>query len=471
MSAVTYDVVIIGAGPGGYVAAIRAAQLGLKTAIIEKDEVGGVCLNRGCIPSKALIRNAEILSLIKRADEFGIRYDNLQYDFGKAVERAGHAVARLTRGVRQLLKKHKIDLVTGTASLSAHDRITVTDATGTASELSTRATIIATGSRNTPLPNMTPDGRSIITSDEALTLNPLPQRLVIIGGGATGVEFAYIFAAYGVQITIIELLDRLLPGEDADVSKVLQVAFKKQGITTHTKSKVTMVTPNPPEADGELVIQIESTGGATQEIAADQLLLAAGRAGNIEGLGLDALGVKTERGSVSTNEWLETSVSGIYAIGDVAGKSLLAHSASAEGINVVERLAGKTVRPINYRHIPRCVYCQPQVASVGLSEVDASAAGYAIKVGKFPFQANGKALALGETDGFIKIVSDANSGECLGVQMIGAEVTELIGEAVLLQTMEGTPHELRMSIHPHPTLSEAVMEAAAAVYGEAIHLS
>jgi len=446
----TYDLAVIGAGPGGYVAAIRARQLGLKTAIIEKAEVGGVCLNRGCIPSKALIRNAEVLALVKRAEEFGIRYDNLRYDFGVAVERAQHAVQRLT----------------GTASFADKDRIVVTDAAGHPSELTARAAVIATGSRNKPLPGIIPDGRLIITSDEALKLNPLPRRLVIVGGGATGVEFAYIFAAYGVQVTIIELMDRLLPGEDADISKTLQTAFKKQGITIQTKSKVASIKP----ADGGLTVQIESAGSASQTINCDQLLLAAGRAGNIEHLGLEAVGVKTERGYITTNEWLETTVPGIYAIGDVAGKALLAHSASAEGMTVVERLAGKGGTPINYRRIPRCVYCQPQVASVGLSEADAQAAGFTIKTGKFPFQANGKALALGETDGFIKIVTDAKGGACLGVQMIGAEVTELIGEAVLLQMMEGTPQELRASVHPHPTLSEAVMEAAAAVYGEAIHL-
>jgi dihydrolipoamide dehydrogenase len=462
-----YDLAVIGAGPGGYVSAIRAAQLGLKTAIIEKEAVGGVCLNRGCIPSKALIRNAEVLSLVKRAEEFGIQYDNLRYDFGKAVERAQQAVDRLTRGVKHLLKKNKVDLVMGTAAFIAKDHIAVTDATGKRTELATRASIIATGSRNTPLPGIVPDGRLIITSDEALKLNPLPRRLVIVGGGATGVEFAYIFAAYGVQVTIIELLDRLLPQEDEEISKALHAAFKKQGIVVYTKSKVTAIKPH----NGGVFVQVESVaGGASQELPCDQLLLAAGRTGNIEGLGLETLGIKTERGYITTNEWSETSVPAIYAIGDVAGKSLLAHSASAEGVTVVERLAGKEVKPINYRHIPRCVYCQPQVASVGLSEADASTAGYTVKVGKFPFQANGKALALGETEGFIKIVADVKSGECLGVQMIGADVAELIGEAVLLMTMDGTPQELRRAIHPHPTLSEAVMEAAAAVYGEAIHL-
>jgi len=466
MAQPTHDVVIIGAGPGGYVAAIRAAQLGLKTAVVEKDEVGGVCLNRGCIPSKALIRNAEVLSLVRRAEEFGIQYDNLRYDFGVAVERAQQAVLRLTRGVKLLLKKHKVDLISGTAAFIAKDRIAVTGTAGTRSELATRAAIIATGSRNKPLPGIIPDGRLIITSDEALKLNPLPRRLVIVGGGATGVEFGYIFSAYGVQVTIIELMARLLPGDDAEISKTLQTAFKKQGIAVQTNSTVTSIKP----ADGGLAVQIASAGSATQTIGCDQLLLAAGRAGNIEGLGLEALGLKSERGSITTNEWLETTVPGVYAIGDVAGKALLAHSASAEGIAVVERLAGKEAKPINYRHIPRCVYCQPQVASVGLSESDAQAAGHTVKVGKFPFQANGKALALGETEGFIKIVADEKTGECLGVQMIGAEVTELIGEAVLLQTMEGTPQELRASVHPHPTLSEAVMEAAAAVYGEAIHI-
>ena len=466
MAQPTYDLVIIGAGPGGYVAAIRAAQLGLKTAVIEKDEVGGVCLNRGCIPSKALIRNAEVLSLIRRAEEFGIHYDNLRYDFGVAIERAQQAVGRLTRGVKYLFKKHKVDLVSGTASFLSGDHITVAGATGSKTELAARAAIIATGSRNKPLQGIAPDGRLIITSDEALKLNPLPRRLVVVGGGATGVEFAYVFSAYGVQVTIVELLDRLLPGEDAEISKTLQAAFKKQGIVVLTNSKVASIMP----ADGGLAVQIQVAGAATQTIACDQLLLAAGRAGNIEGLGLEQLGVKTERGCIVTNEWLETSVPGVYAIGDVAGKSLLAHSASAEGITVVERLAGAEVKPVDYRQIPRCVYCQPQVASVGLSEADALTAGYGVTIGKFPLSANGKALALGETEGFIKIVADTKTGECLGAQMIGAEVTELIGEAVLLMAMEGTPRELRSSVHPHPTVSEAVMEAAAAVYGEAIHI-
>ena len=466
MAQPTYDLVIIGAGPGGYVAAIRAAQLGLKTAVIEKDEVGGVCLNRGCIPSKALIRNAEVLSLIRRAEEFGIHYDNLRYDFGVAIERAQQAVGRLTRGVKYLFKKHKVDLVSGTASFLSGDHITVAGASGSKTELAARAAIIATGSRNKPLPGIAPDGRLIITSDEALKLNPLPRRLVIIGGGATGIEFAYVFSAYGVLVTIVELLDRLLPGEDAEISKTLQAAFKKQGIVVLTNSKVASIKP----ADGGLSAQIQAAGAATQAIACDQLLLAAGRAGNIEGLGLEQLGVKTERGYIVTNEWSETSVPGVYAIGDVAGKSLLAHSASSEGITVVERLAGAEVKPVNYRRIPRCVYCQPQVASVGLSEADALTAGYSVTIGKFPLSANGKALALGETEGFIKIVADAQTGECLGAQMIGAEVTELIGEAALLMAMEGTPRELRSSVHPHPTVSEAVMEAAAAVYGEAIHI-
>jgi dihydrolipoamide dehydrogenase len=462
-----YDLIVIGAGPGGYVAAIRAAQLGMKTAVVEKDEIGGVCLNRGCIPSKALIRNAEVLALFRRAKEFGISIENLKFDFGVAVERSQKAVERLTKGVEFLLKKNKVAMYKGTGRLLSPTQLEIKPAAGgAAQQITARHLIIASGTRHKPLPPLITDGRRIITSDEALRLNPLPVSILIVGGGATGVEFAYVFAVYGVKVTVIELMPRILPGEDEEVSKLLAESFAKLGVTIMTDCRVEGVKAE----DRELLVTLKTVQGLqTQKF--EKILVAAGRQPNVEDLGLEQVGVAFDaKKFIATNEFMQSNVETIYAIGDVAGKSLLAHSAMMEGAIAVEQMAGKNPPPMNYDNIPRCVYCQPQVASVGFTEEQAKAKGHEIKVGKFPFKASGKALALGETEGFIKIIADAKYGEILGVHMIGAEVTELIGEVTLAKVLEATPMEIKRTIHPHPTLSEAVMEAAAMVYGEAIHI-
>jgi dihydrolipoyl dehydrogenase len=462
-----YDLVVIGAGPGGYVAAIRAAQLGMKTAIVEKDAIGGVCLNRGCIPSKALIRNAEVLALFKRAREFGISVENLKFDFGVAVERSQKAVERLTKGVEFLLRKNKVALFKGTGRLLSPTRLEIKPAeAGSVQQITAHRMIIATGTRDKPLASLAVDRQRIITSDEALRLNPLPASILIVGGGATGAEFAYIFSVYGVRVTLIELLPRILPGEDEEVSKLLAEAFTKLGVTVMTSCQLEAAKLE----NAGLTVTLKTPEGPKTE-RFEKILVAAGRQPNVEDLGLEAASVAlNEKKYITTNEFMQSSVETICAIGDVAGKALLAHSAMMEGVTAVERMAGKDPPPMNYDNVPRCVYCQPQVASVGLTEAQAKARGHEIKVGKFPFKASGKALALGETEGFIKIIAEAKYGEILGVHMVGAEVTELIGEVALAKVLEATPMEIRRTIHPHPTLSEAVMEAAAMVYGEAIHL-
>jgi dihydrolipoamide dehydrogenase len=461
-----YDLVVIGAGPGGYVSAIRAAQLGLKTAVVEKQDVGGVCLNRGCIPSKALIRNAEVLSLFKRAKEFGISIENLKFDFGVAVDRSRKAVDRLVKGVEFLLKKNKVTLYKGTARLISPTQLEIKPAGGGAAQsIASQHLIIATGTRDKPVPPLTTDGRRIITSDEALRLNPLPASILIVGGGATGAEFAYVFAVYGVKVTLMELMPRILPGEDGEVSQLLTESFKKLGVAVMTGCQVEGI-----KTEDDLVVTIKTPQGP-QVQKFEKILVAAGRQPNVEDLGLETAGVALgPKKYITTDEYMQTSAGTIYAIGDVAGKSLLAHSAMMEGIVAVERMAGKNPPPMNYDNVPRCIYCQPQVASVGMTEEQAKAKGREIKVGKFPFKASGKALALGETEGFIKIIADAKYGEVLGVHMVGSEVTELIGEATLAKVLEATPMEIKRTIHPHPTLSEALMEAGAMVYGEAIHI-
>ena len=453
--------IVIGSGPGGYVAAIRAGQLGLKTAVVERGEVGGVCLNWGCIPSKALLRNAEVLGLFKRAADFGISVDNLKYDFSAAIDRSRKVVDRLTRGVSFLLKKNKVEYISGTGVLKDANTVEVEGG----DTLTTDNVIIATGARFRELPTLPVDGNVVITSREALELREVPLRVVIVGGGATGVEFAYLYRTYGAQVTLVELLPRLVPLEDEEISAELEKALEKQGINSMTGSKVDSV-----QVDGSTAkVTVSGEAGET-EIECDKVLVAVGAQGNVEGIGLKELGVETERGFITIDDSMATNVPGVYAIGDVTGKLLLAHVASAQGVMAVETIAGLEPMKLDYDLMPKATYCRPQVASFGLTEAQATERGYTVKAGKFPLIASGKALALDETEGMIKLVVDAELGDVLGAHMIGTEVTELLGEVSLARMLESTTKELGWLVHPHPTISETLKEAALASDGEAIHI-
>lgn len=434
----------------------------MKTAVVERDEVGGICLNWGCIPSKALIRNAEVLTLVKHAADFGISFDNLQYDFGKAVDRSRQVVKRLTGGVNSLLRKNKVEVIKGTGVLRDRNTIHVQEGGQT---LTARNVIIATGARQRQLPALPIDHQVVITSRDALELREVPSRVVIVGGGATGAEFAYVYRAYGAEVTIVELLPRLVPNEDEEISRLLQRAFDRQGIKSMTGAQVTSVSV----ADHAARVAISGGGGETV-IECDKVLVAVGVQGNTDGIGLENAGVATQRSFVVIDDKMQTNVPGIYAIGDVTGKLLLAHVASAQGVMAVETIAGLSPPQLDYSLMPRAIYCNPQVASFGLTEAQAREQGYSIKVGKFPFTASGKALALAETEGMIKLVVDSEVGEVLGAHMIGAEVTELLGEVSLARLLEGTTTELGWLVHPHPTISEMVKEAALAAEGQAIHI-
>ncbi len=458
-----YDVAIVGAGPGGYVAAIRAAQLGLKVALVERSEVGGICLNWGCIPSKALLFNAELVSLLKRADEFGISFDGLRLDYAKAVDRSRQVVQRLRRGVESLLKKNHIDLLKGEAVLRGPETLEIK---GSGQRVEARWIILATGARPRSLPMLPLDGQRVLTSREGLEIRQPPSSLAIVGGGAVGCEFAYLFNAYGVKVTVVELLPRLLPNEDEEVSHLLERSFAKQGITVLTGTQVKGASVG---AEG-VTLQVAARDGAVKELAADQVLVAVGIQGNTEGLGLEEAGVQVERGFIKVDGGLATTVPGVYAIGDVTGLMPLAHVASAQGVMVVERLAGREVPPVDYAFMPRATYCHPQVASFGLTEEQAKQQGHQVKVGKFPLAANGKALAMGESEGMVKVVADARSGAILGAHLIGPQVTELLPEIAMSRLLEGTAAEVGFLVHAHPTLSEAVREAALAVNGEALHV-
>ena len=457
-----YDVAIIGAGPGGYVAAIRAGQLGFKTAVVERDELGGICLNWGCIPSKALLRNAEILHLFHRAKEFGVSFDNLKYDYSVAHDRSRQVVDKLTRGVAALLRKNKVEHIKGEARLRDAHTIEVSP---NGHGLTAANVIIATGARATSIPGLEIDGDRVITSREALELRQTPERLVIIGGGATGVEFAYLFNAYGAQITIVEMLPSLVPAEDEEISRLLERSFTRQGISVHTDSRVTGATVS---ANG-VKLEVQK-GEELIALEADQLLVAAGVLPNTEQLGLDSLGVTLDRGFVKVDGSMATNVAGLYAIGDVTGIMLLAHVASAQGVLAVERIAGMDVPDLNYEVMPRATYCHPQVTSYGLTEKQALERGRRVKIGTFPFIASGKALAIAEPEGLAKIVVDKDSGEILGAHLIGSDVTEMLGELSLARMLESTNREIGQLVHSHPTLSETLKEAALAVDGEAIHI-
>ena len=443
-------------------AAIRGGQLGLKTAIVERDQVGGVCLNWGCIPSKALLRNAEVLTLCRRAGEFGISFDNLRYDFGEAVSRSRAVVQRLTSGVESLLKKNKVEHIKGHARL--RDARTV-EVDGESRILTARSIILATGARHRPLPGLEVDGEAIITSREALELREVPSPVVIVGGGATGVEFAYLYRAYGADVTVVEALPHLVPSEDEEISQQLERAFARQGIKMLTGSRVVGVQ----KGAGGVKLTVESPQGK-RELECQRVLVAVGVQGNSDGLGLEELGVQVERSFIVVDEGMRTSIPGIHAIGDVTGKMLLAHVAMAQGILAVETIAMMDSKGLDYKRMPRATYCQPQIASFGYTEREARERQYTVKVGRFPFRANGKALALGEGDGMVKVVVDGASGEILGAHLIGAEVTELLPELTLTNMLEGTVKELGWMAHSHPTLSEAVKEAALAAEGQAIHI-
>ncbi len=462
-----YDLIVIGAGPGGYVSAIRAAQLGLKTAIVDKLWLGGICLNVGCIPSKSLLKNAEIAhTLRERGKEFGFSFENLKLDYSVAVKRSRQVSNRLTKGVAFLMKKNKVDVHMGSARLSDRNTVIVTDNDGNTTSLQAENIIVATGARAAMIPSVEADGEKILTYWDAILQEKLPKSVVIIGSGAIGVEFATVWNAYGVEVTIVEMLPRIVPLEDEEVSVELEKAFKKRGIKTLTGHRVESITP---VKDGVQVAVSSEKGNQTLE--AEQALVAIGFKPNSGGLGLEEIGVNiSERGFIEIDERMATNVPGIWAIGDVTGKLMLAHVASAQGVVAAENIAGVESITLNYEMMPRATYCQPQIASFGLTEAQAKERGYDVKVGRFPFQANGKALGLGESAGWVKLITDAKYGEILGAHLIGPEVTELLPELTLAQMMEITTAEIARNVHAHPTLSETLMEAAHAAEGHAIHI-
>lgn len=461
-----YDIIVIGSGPGGYVTAIRAAQLGFKVAIVEKENLGGICLNWGCIPTKALLKSAHVFNYLKHADEYGLnKVDNPGFDFSKIIQRSRGVASKMSGGIAFLMKKNKIDVIMGTAKVKPGKKVDVTDPQGKTTEFSASHIIIATGARSRELPNLPQDGKKVIGYRQALALPELPKSMIVVGSGAIGVEFADFYNTMGTKVTIVEFMPGIVPVEDEEISKHLEKSLKKAGIDIMTNASVESVDTS---GAGVKATVKTATGNITLE--ADILLSAVGISANIEGQGLEEVGIKTEKGKVLVNEWYETSVPGYYAIGDIIPTQALAHVASAEGITCVEKIKGLHVERIDYGNIPGCTYCSPEIASVGLTEKQAKDKGYDIKVGKFPLSASGKATANGNTDGFIKVIFDAKYGEWLGCHMIGEGVTDMIAEAVVARKLETTGHEIIKAIHPHPTVSEAVMEAVAAVYGEVIHI-
>ncbi len=460
----TYDVTVIGAGPGGYVAAIRAAQLGLKVVLVEKEHLGGVCLNFGCIPTKALLRNAEIISLLKQGKEFGFTVAGFEADFGAAVARSRKISQRLVKGIGALMRGNEIEVIEGSGVLKSPKEVEVTLSEGGTRTLETRNVIIATGGRARSIPGITPDGERILTYREAIVLCDLPASAVIAGTGAIGMEFAQVWSSYGAQVTLVEMLPRVLPLEDEEASAEVARAFKRRKIKILTSTRVESVETT---TDG---VQMRVTNEKGEQVLEAELaLIAIGVRPNSEGLGLEEIGVQVERGYIAVDESMRTNVPNVYAIGDVTGKFPLAHVASAQGVIAAEVIAGEDTVTLDYEATPRCTYCQPQVASLGITEAQAIDRGHEIKVGKFPFRANGKALGLGERDGFVKIVADASSGKILGAHLVGPEVTELLPELSLARNYGLTPEQIARTVHAHPTLSEVLMEAAHGVFGKAIH--
>jgi len=460
-----YDIIVIGSGPGGYVTAIRAAQLGFKTAVIEKENLGGICLNWGCIPTKALLKSAQVFEYLNHSKDYGISADNIKADFSAVIKRSRDVADGMSKGIQFLMKKNKIDVIMGTAKVKPGKKVEVKAADGTTATHEGKHIIIATGARSRQLPNLPQDGKKIIGYREAMSLPKQPKTMVVVGSGAIGVEFAYFYATMGTKVTIVEFMPNIVPVEDEDVSKQLEKSFKKVGIDILTETNVESV-----DTKGDVCkVNVKTkTGNAVLE--AEIVLSAVGISANIEGLGLEETGIKTDKGKILVDKFYATNVPGYYAIGDCVPGQALAHVASAEGITCVEKIKGMHVDPIDYNNIPGCTYCQPEIASVGFTEKKAKEAGYTLKIGKFPFTASGKAKAAGASDGFIKLIFDAKYGELLGAHMIGANVTEMVAETVALRKLETTGHEIIKTVHPHPTMSEAIMEAAAAAYGEVIHL-
>jgi len=460
-----FDLIVVGSGPGGYVTAIRASQLGLKTAIVEKESLGGVCLNWGCIPTKALLKSAQVFEYINHADEYGINVPDAKVDFAAVVKRSRNVAGGMSKGIEFLMKKNKIEVLSGMGKIKTGKKVVVTDEKGTAIEHSAKNIIIATGARSRQLPNLPQDGKKIIGYREAMTLSKTPKKMIIVGSGAIGVEFAYFYNAMGTDVTVVEFMPNIVPVEDVDISKQLERSFKKSGIKVMTNASVEKV-----DTTGALCKATVKTKKGEEILEADIVLSAVGITANIENLGLEDVGIATDKGKVLVNDFYQTNIPGYYAIGDVIPGPALAHVASAEGINCVEKIAGMDVQPMDMNNIPGCTYASPEISSVGYTEQAAKDAGYAIKVGKFPFSASGKASAAGHKDGFVKVIFDAKYGEWLGCHMIGANVTELIAEAVVARKLETTGHEILKSVHPHPTMSEAVMEAVADAYDEVIHM-
>ncbi len=464
MAEKTFDVIVVGAGPGGYVAAIRAAQLGQKVAIVERENLGGICLNWGCIPTKALLRSAEVFHLMERAKDFGLKADKIGFDLDAVVKRSRDVAGQLSGGIGHLMKKNKITVVMGEATLPAKGKVSVKTDKGT-EELAAKNIVLATGARARELPGLEADGDLVWTYRHALKPPRMPKKLLVIGSGAIGIEFASFFNTLGADTTVVEVLDRVLPVEDAEISAFAKKQFVKQGMTIMEKSTVKKLD----RGKGKVTAHIES-GGKTEKLDFDTVISAVGIVGNVEGLGLEALGVKVDRSHVVTDEYCRTGVDGLYAIGDIAAPPWLAHKASHEGVMVAELIAGQKPHPVKPESIAGCTYCQPQIASVGYTEAKAKELGYDIKVGRFPFIGNGKAIALGEAEGMVKTVFDAKTGELLGAHMVGAEVTELIQGYIVGRTLETTEEELMNTVFPHPTLSEMMHESVLDAYGRVIHM-
>ena len=468
MTETRFDLAIIGAGPGGYVAAIRSAQLGMKTAIVEREHLGGICLNWGCIPTKALLRTSELYTTMRRASEFGLACDNVRFDLARVVERSRKVADRLANGVAYLMRKNQVEVIKGTARLRGQGRVAVIGTSGEVlPDIEAKHIIVATGAHARTLPGLEPDGKLIWTYKEAMVPQSFPKSLLIVGSGAIGIEFASFYRSLGAEVTVVELLPRILPAEDPEISELARKAFARQGIAIHTRTRVERLT----KGTDSVTATLKREDGSSTEIAASRVILAIGITGNVEGLGLEALGVKVEKGHIVVDEWCRTGAPSLYAIGDVVGPPWLAHKASHEGIICVEKIAGvDATHPLDKTAIPACTYSAPQIASVGLTEAQARAAGHELKVGRFPYSANGKAIALGETEGLVKTIFDARTGALLGAHLIGAEATELIQGFVIAKTLETTEAELIAAIFPHPTLSEMMGESVLDAYGRALHI-